>query len=246
MNQIALSSPLAINATPQQLEYVLAQAMAKAFADMGIKTDDRRDDIAYLVRTMPAEVTRNLPAIRIDEIPIAINRGVMHQFGEFYGLNVATFMRFLQAHYQSEQRLKAVKQHLAATTVPPPPPTPEQQRQARTGRVAAAFEHYKAHGHYNDHGSLVFDIINKMGKIPFGPEREANILERARQNLMNRYSRVPLYPDERAGLRHTLNQLLNGEADNLILIEAKRIALFELFDELIERDENILEWIKKS
>jgi hypothetical protein len=241
-----LNSPRAIESTPKQLEYVLAQAMAKAYADMGIKAAERQDEITYLVQTMPAEVTRNLPNIRLDEIPIAINRGIMQQFGEFYGLNVVTFMRFLIAHHQSEQRQQAVKAHLAAATgvaERPTMPTARQIHQNRLNRMGTAFEHYKSQGYYNDYGSLVFDHINALGKIPFGPEKESQLLEQARQNLVNRHSRISLYPDERATLRATLNKIVHGEANSLIVTEAKRLALFELFDNLIETGVSILEWM---
>ncbi|MEO6523920.1 MAG: hypothetical protein ABIN91_19710 [Mucilaginibacter sp.] len=242
---LALQSPRACDAEPKQLEMVLAQAMAKAFADMGINTADRRDEIAYLVQNMPAELTRNLPAIRLNEIPVAINRGILQQFGPFYGLNVATFMHFLMAHYQSEQRLAAIKANLAAATTIPQRaiPTPHELHQNRLNRIATAFNQYKTEGHYNDYGSLVFDTINAMGKIPFGTAREAQILERAKQNLVDRYSRVSLYPDERANLRATLSKIIHGEAPNLILTEAKRIALFELFDGLIEKGVGVLDWV---
>lgn len=240
-----LNSPRAIDAPPQQLEYVLAQAMAKAFADMGLKTDERRQDINYLVQNMPAEVTRNLPNIRLAEIPVAINRGILQQFGEFYGLNVVTFMRFLMAHYQSEQRLEAVKAHLAAATNTSEslPPTPRQMQQNRLNRMATAFKQYKAQGYYNDYGSLVFDNINALGKIPFDTEQEAQILQQARQNLIDRHSRLSLYADERASLRATLNQIIHGEANHLIITEAKRITLYALFDDLIEKGVDILDWV---
>jgi hypothetical protein len=239
---IALQSPRACDAPPAQLEQALAKAMAKAFADMGLKTDDRHDEITYLVQNMPAEVLRNLPNIRLDEITVAINRGILQQFGEYYGLNVATFMRFLTAHYQSEQRLAAIK---ARQTIIPERenPTPEVLHQNRLNRMQIAFNQYKTKGYYNDYGSLVFDAINAMGKIPFDTTREAQILAQAKQNLVNRYSRISMYPDERAGLRSTLNSIMHGEAANLILIEAKRITLFELFDGLIEQGVEVLEWI---
>ena len=223
----------------------MAQAMAKAFADMGINTTDRNDEITYLVQNMPAEVLRTLPNIRLSEIPLAINRGILRQFGNFFGLNVATFMHFLMAHYQSEQRLNAIKAHSAAmaSQAPKTAPSAQQIKQNRISRIATAFYQYKTTGYYNDYGSLVFDNINAMGKIPFTPQQETGILQQARQNMINRYSRVSLYADERAGLRSTLNKIINGEAPNLILTEAKRITLFQLFDLLINQNTDILNWL---
>lgn len=244
--QTILSSPRAIEANADELKYVLTQAMAKAFAYMGAKTTDKQADITYMVQNMPAEVVANLPAIRLSEIPVAINRGVLGQFGEFYGLNIATFMRFLISHYQSEQRLQAVKTHLATNATiqnQTTAPTEAEMQTTRLNRIATAFEQYKTRGHYDDHGSLVFDNINKLGKIPFSPARETQILEQARLNLIERYSRVSNYPDQRATLRATLNNILNGDAPNLIITEAKRIALFELFDGLIEKGMGVLDWM---
>lgn len=247
MNQLPiLASPRAIEANADELKYVLTQAMAKAFAYTGAKTTDKQADITYMVQNIPAEVVANLPAIRLSEIPIAINRGILGHFGEFYGLNIATFMRFLMAHYQSEQRLQAVKAHLATTATAQnqvTAPTEAEMQTIRLNRIATAFEQYKTKEHYDDHGSLVFDNINKLGKIPFSPQREAQMLVQARLNLIERYSRVSNYPDQQATLRATLNNILNGDAPNIIITEAKRIALFELFDELIEKGIEVLDWL---
>ena len=243
--QIALQGQKAINAQPAHLEYVLAQAMAKAFADMGLKADERADEITYLVKTMPAEVCRHLPAIKLTEIPLAINRGVMRAFGDFYGLNVATFMHFLSSHYHSSARAEAIKQQqLTALPASAAQPGPAELAQIRRNRVCTAFEQYKTTGSYTDYGSLVFDILNVMGKIPFDEQREAQIWQQAGQNLKTRYSRTSIYPDERAKLRENLNRLLSGNASAQILTEAKRIALFELFDELIVSGTDIGEWMK--
>jgi hypothetical protein len=241
----ALQSARAVDAPLQQLEYVLAQAMAKAFADMGIKAGERRDEIAYLVQNMPAEVTRTLPCIRISEIPIAINRGILRQFGDFYGLNVATFMHFLITHYQCAQRADAVKKNLAIAqgTAQAPALTAAQLQQSRVNRMVAAFEQYKSQGHYNDYGSLVFDSINALGKIPFGTKKEAEMLEFARQNLVRQYSRGSVYAAERIKLKTNLDELLRGNAATAIITEAKRIALFELFDYLIEMEMTMPEFL---
>ncbi len=240
----ALQSARAIDAPLCKLEYVLAQAMAKAFADMGQKVTDRNDEITYLVQNMPAEVTLNLPGIRIDEIPIAINRGILHHFGDFYGLNVASFMRFLTAHYQCSLRANAIKK-LAAPVAEPLRPSPAQLLQIRTNRIATAFAKYKADGYYNDYGNLVFDSINAMGKIPFGEEKEMQLLEQARQNLIKTYSRSTIYPADRAKLKAGLNKLLSGNGQTLIVAEAKRLTLFALFDYLIEKNIDIMAFLEK-
>jgi len=242
--RIALQGQKAINAQPSQLEYVLAQAMAKAFADMGLKADERADEINYLVKTMPAEVCRHLPGIKLTEIPLAINRGVLRAFGDFYGLNVATFMHFLSSHYHSSARAEAIRQQQTpALPAAPNQPSPAELAQMRRNRIITAFEQYKTTGGYTDYGSLVFDMLNEMGKIPFDEQREAQIWQQANQNLKARYSRVSVYPDERAKLRESLNQLLSGDAQGKILTEAKRIALFELFDDLILSGTDIGEWL---
>jgi hypothetical protein len=240
----ALNSPSATAATPQQLEYVLARAMAKAFADMGLKTADRTDEVTYLVQTMPAEVCKHLPGIKLDEIPIAINRGILRQFGDFYGLNVATFMHFLTQHYQSRQRAEAVKAAMAQADEPPPAPSPAQQQQMRMDIIKNAFTQYQSTGHYADYGNLVFDSINKMGKIPFSEAREAQMLQQARQNLISKYSRGSVYASERQSLRASLTQILQGQGQNLIIAEAKRIALFELFDYLTEMGMDVEEFLE--
>jgi len=241
----ALQGQKAINVRPAQLEYVLAQAMAKAFADMGIRADDRADEIHYLVQTMPAEVCRHLPGIRLTEIPLAINRGILRAFGEFYGLNVATFMHFLSSHYHSSVRAEALcrqrqqLQPLAEKTQP----TEAETAQIRHNRACTAFAQYKNTGNYTDYGNLVFDIVNQSGKIPYDEQREAQFLQQARQNLKQRYSQGSIYPRERERLRNNLNNLLAGNAQQKILAEMKRLILFALFDDLILAGTEMGEWL---
>ena len=191
-------------ATPARLEYVLAQAMAKAFADMGYKADERADEVLYLVQNLPAEVLKHLPAMRLDELPIAINLGILRHFGNFYGLNLATFMFFLNSHYQSNRRAEAVKQALAAHNTASAPPSPAERQAAMRRRIVAAYQQYLAQGYYTDYGNLVFDGLNRLYKIPFGPEREAAIWQQARQNLQQQYSKPSIYPRERQKLRAAL------------------------------------------
>lgn len=242
---IALQGQKAISAPPNQLEYVLAQAMAKAFADMGLKADERHDEIQYLVQTMPAEVCRHLPGIRLSEIPLAINRGVLRAFGDFYGLNVATFMHFLSSHYHSSARAQAVKQlQTPALPAAPGQPSATQMAKLRHNRICIAFAQYKSTGTYADYGSLVFDCLNQMGKIPFDEEREAQFWQQAQHNLKQSYSRVSLYPDERARLRSNLNELLSGNAQQKILTEAKSLTLFALFDDLVLAGVDIERWLE--
>lgn len=162
---VALQSARAIDAPLSELEYVLAQAMAKAFADMGQKVTDRSDEITYLVQNMPAQVISNLPAIRLNEIPIAINRGIMQHFGPFYGLNVASFMHFLIAHCRCAQRAQALKSLPQPSPAAPTYPSPAEQQRTRVNRIAEAFAKYKSEGFYNDYGNLVFDSINALGVL---------------------------------------------------------------------------------
>lgn len=242
---IALQGQKAINARHAQLEYVLAQAMAKAFADMGLRADDRADEIRYLVQTMPAEVCRHLPGIRLTEIPLAINRGILRAFGEFYGLNVATFMHFLSSHYHSSARAEALHRYKQQPQQLPEktPPTEAEMAQIRRNRVCAAFARYKATGSYADYGNLVFDIINQTGKIPYDEHREAQFLQQAQQNLKQRYSQPSIYPAERERLRNNLNDLLTGNAQQKVLAEMKRLILFALFDDLILAGADVGEWL---
>ncbi|OCX54704.1 hypothetical protein BEL04_10800 [Mucilaginibacter sp. PPCGB 2223] len=241
--QLALQGPKAINARPAQLEYVLAQAMAKAFADMGLRADDRADEIQYLVQTMPAEVCRHLPGIRLSEIPLAINRGILRAFGEFYGLNVATFMHFLSSHYHSSARAEALKQQQAPALPPKKQPTEAELAAIRRNRVCTAFNQYKNTGAYTDYGNLVFDIINQAGKIPYDEQREAQFFEQAKQNLKRRYSQPCIYPNERERLRQNLADLLAGNAQQKVIAEMKRLILFALFDDLLLAGVDIAEWL---
>src|SRR4051794_25337415 len=72
-------------------------SVAKAFADLNIKSL-AQPDRDYLVNELTDNIIARYPAIRINEIPVAIANGIRGKYGEFYGLSVVSFERFVEQY----------------------------------------------------------------------------------------------------------------------------------------------------
>src|SRR5258708_7518999 len=72
-------------------------SVAKAFADLNNKSlsPQERD---YMVNELTDNIIARYPAIRVNEIPQAIANGIRGKYGEFYGLSVVAFERFIEQY----------------------------------------------------------------------------------------------------------------------------------------------------
>ena len=84
-------------------------SIAKAFADMNMK-DTSENDRDYLVNELTDNIIKHYPSIRLSEIPDAISLGIRGKYGEFFGLSVVTFEKFIEQYLLSEKRTELVKQ----------------------------------------------------------------------------------------------------------------------------------------
>src|ERR1700742_1643003 len=75
-------------------------SVAKAFADLNTKSLDPKER-DYMVNELTDNIIARYPAIRINEIPVAIANGIRGKYGEFYGLSVVAFERFIEQYLLS-------------------------------------------------------------------------------------------------------------------------------------------------
>lgn len=84
----------------------LTDTVNMAFSLSGQKPDNGNELI--IVNELYAKLMETYPHCTMDEVRTAIRNGVFDEYGEYYGLNVKTFVMFIRSYLFSEQR-KAAK-----------------------------------------------------------------------------------------------------------------------------------------
>lgn len=216
-------------------------SVAKAFADSGQKPT--KEDVNYIVPALINEVKRHFPNIRIDEIPIAINNGILGHYGEYFGINVVSFMKFIRAYYSSQERAQMA---IAALPVPEEKPQPTEQEilAAEKQMISDAFASYRQNGYYLDIANHVYNKLNGRGLIQFTAQRKKEFYEQARLELLqDNHNSLRGSIAERNKMKTLVSGLMANEGDavNKITRRAKQIALNAYFNELQEMEIDILE-----
>lgn len=163
-----------------EIDRAIIPAVSEAFFYIGKRdTPSISGDLKFIYDNLPGELKRILPALRLGEIPIAFKRGLLKEFGEYFGLNVAELLRFCKSHYESEQRINAAKTILKPIQAPQLAPSKESLFYLYKNNLLDAFEKNKVGGNYESNGPGLYDFCNKLGLIIFSTKEKYDIMQDA-------------------------------------------------------------------
>lgn len=243
---VALKSPLIRNVERIKIDGVVQPAVFKAFMDRG-QFEIEQEKIDHIVSSLSAAILKICPNIRLEEIPIAIEKGTLGEFGDYMGINVATLTKFIKTHYMGLERFKLVSQSYASLLAPQAP------NEAETIKIdqdllLKAFEKYKTDGFYEDHGNYLYKVVVKK-LVLFTPSEEGKktLLERGKRIAYDKIKLEILKCNkyERNKLLNVANDVINlvphSEGIKRVYKEALQLALNDWFKNLLEMEMEISE-----
>lgn len=239
--QEALRSESIRKSSDRDLNNTLVAVYARAAMITGQTPDEK--EVQFLVSSLQEILRRDFPSLRIDELAIAVERGVTGHYGEYYGVNVASFVKFIKAYLQSEERKSSVLKSLP----PAPekaPPTPEQLMEMENEVISNAYKTFCQTGNYEDYGSHVYGKLDERGLITFTPEVKKSMMEEARRAVTARNNpSAALSHQEHRKMSDFIKDLTDGrkQASEVVVKEAKKIALTRYFSDLKEMNLDINE-----
>ncbi len=182
----AFNSKKIIDCTDIELDLEVTAAVAMAFTFIGKKNDSAlSDNLLIIYQLLPAELKKEVPVMRIKEIGLAIKKGIYKEFGEFFGLNVAEFVRFCKSHYDSELRSSAAKTILKPVESEQKPPTPEQQFYLFKNLCIESYNFFENNKPFETRARTCYDFLNKIKLIIFSKKEKYDILEKAAQLVIS-------------------------------------------------------------
>ncbi len=252
-------SPMVRESDELEIDKAVLPSLIKANKDLGFTIEESK--LSHLFDGIATEIKRNVPNIRLLEIPIAINKGILGDYGEFYGLSVVTVVKFLKAHYESEKRANLAKQ------VKPPEvereiPSIEEQKALAKVHLIEGFAKYKEtkiipfsavylYRFLNEH----FKLVSYSNEVKFGMYHQAvldTIKDKENESIKDPNTRISNRkvidllrkvlsenPGKVEGAKAVLKEVSENEIRFSLKNQSERIALKTFFDNLIEMEQEI-------
>lgn len=239
------STPTARESSRLELDKIVIPALVKAVEDLGYNPKDEK--LKHLYASVSEGIKSAVPNIRLAEIPLAIQKGVLGDFGEFHGLSVVSVVKFVKIHYTGRERSDLVKQ-VAKTKSEKKEPSESEVRQGDIKLLTNAFQEYKSKGFYEDHGNYLYKVaVKKFNLFELSEEAQKMLLERGKKIAYDKI-KLEIY---KCG-KYERNKLLNEAQDLIDLVahsdgvkrvykEALQLALNDWFGNLIEMEVNLPE-----
>jgi len=187
------------------------------------------------------EVSNDFKFLRIDEMKLAFHNGIRKQYGEFYGLNIATFHSWIKAYIAEDRRKDALAKIKELNEAPPKPiMTATEAEYAWKETIKKQFAQFKETGQLLiEFPSYAFEWFESHGLITLSNEEKKAIFEQAKLRVSEKKRLVRLNPKNRSELNSAtsfLNRLatnqLTSEEQREIKSEARFMALKSYFESI--------------
>ncbi len=171
--------------SPRELDIQLAPAINQAFKFIGKRdSESLQSEIKFIFDNLPAELRNVVPGMRSGEISIAIKRGLLKEFGDYFGLNVAEILRFCKSHYDSNERAQAAKSTLKTVEPTKPAPSKESLFLLYKFNLLDAYAKNLAGHSIEVNGPSLYDFCNKLQLIIFSTKEKYDIMQDAAQAII--------------------------------------------------------------
>lgn len=180
----------------------------------------------------PKELKSEYKNLTIPELKIGINKAIRNHFGEYrdWSPSIKTFRDLITRYENSELRKQVCREykHAQSTFAPTDFISEEQKEQMVIQGIIYEFNQYKQHGHKHHIGAVYYHAMTRYCAIP----DYKSFIELAKQVVSKTDKRFNQYfrDNNTVTLSDTLNNIMTKSAE----LEAKKMAIKTLFNQLIQ------------
>ncbi|WP_288207851.1 hypothetical protein [uncultured Parabacteroides sp.] len=207
---------------PGEILSAVNQILLQTYVLLGF-APPKDNDLGILIAKLSADLQESYPGLTLQEVALCFELGAKGEYGDFMGLNLRTFTRWLKSYQTSELRYRAVVQRERLAQAALPPVSEAYKEEHERTYLLRVFAQYRA-GYPLDrlYPARVYRSLQERGIIRNTAEEKWEAVRQA------------------AGYRPAGNMIV-GENVRQILIkqQAMAILLKRFFDRLI-RDEKDL------
>lgn len=225
----ALRSNLIKESSDKEIKAALSAGINKAIFNMGHPSKDLTE-LSAMIEELLRDVKSLLGTLTTGEIVLACQNGSKEAYGQNFGVNVSSVLRWMMGLLNDLKRHEAKKALLEANT-PKEEPKKETTEEEWKDLAISAFEKFKANGVYEDWGNIIYLFLERKGILNFSNERKAEIKRIVENRELAKLS-APLSMEEKRSFDKLKDQLLSGSMD--LKGKCRREALLIYFKELDE------------
>lgn len=167
--------------------------------------------------------------ITMQEVATALKKGVYDEYGEYYGLNVKTFVSFIRAYLHSEER-KAAKKIFEEKllVVPMKEETPEQKEQVKRAFVNELYRDFLDNHLITDFiPSYLFLFLEEKKLIVLNNSQKTAVKERA----TSYYQRLVAQGKLQHEFNNAATNMQASNPDIRIINISRQFAIYEFFEQ---------------
>ena len=107
--RMAFQTPRIIDMTPRNLSAFITSQIVQSYIMAGYQTYNEKD-ICVLTAKLSSDLQESYPYLHRGEIVICFELGAKGEYGDYSGVNLRTFCKWLKAYKTSDLRYRVIKQ----------------------------------------------------------------------------------------------------------------------------------------
>ncbi|MCJ2380221.1 hypothetical protein MUN53_06280 [Parabacteroides sp. AGMB00274] len=107
--RMAFQTPRIIDMTPRDLSAFITSQIVQSYIMIGYQTYNEKD-ICVLTAKLSSDLQESYPYLHRGEIVICFELGAKGEYGDYSGVNLRTFCKWLKAYKTSDLRYRMIKQ----------------------------------------------------------------------------------------------------------------------------------------
>lgn len=209
-----------------------------------------KEDLAFMASELTKDIEIRFPGLTLEEIAIALEKGVRKDFGKYYGLNVVTFNDWISAYANSPERLRAIDEQLKKRAISAPIKlTPEQIEEEKKDTILVGFGLYKKMGTHPGRPDTVYNALEERGLIKLSKDEKWDLYNQAQKKLIEELEKQKKEPKNRIRVKSIGDEIQSFLTPNIqtqgrIVFESKKIAVDNFYKNIVEKDLDITELVK--
>lgn len=228
---LATVSPKIKDIEPDKFIFLIDGLIAKTHLNCGYKHD--LEQVNSTIDELCEDLKKYNSAITFEEIQLAFKNGYKKQYGDFFGLNNATYFQWVNAYVWSENRLR-IKKLLSDAKEKAKQPEVKNISEQEANEILKngclkCFEDFKLGAVISDFGNAKYNYLVKMDLLKFSKERKELILSQTKE-------KVKLSAIENKSHSESISQALGKILEETVISESEKECLKVYFQELIEME----------
>lgn len=213
------------------LKLALLKAISTAYLRSGQQFN--KNVVEIEVDNMTSDVVNYFGALKLSDIELAFKNGIQNKYGEYFGLNIKTYLNWLKNYIYDPERVERVKLEQKNNMIEEKKLSEKEKEEIIKNGLLATFERFKENKPITDAGNINYKYLVENGIFNLSRQRKLEIRDAVQKRMIIEIKdRNPLKTEIK-------NALKEHFTEDKIISECRLEALKIYFKELVEMEMDI-------